>query len=51
MVFEDRSSLPYTESVLYEAMRIRPVGPLGVPRATNVDAQLRKTSLYIIYCY
>ncbi|XP_069116630.1 steroid 17-alpha-hydroxylase/17,20 lyase-like isoform X2 [Argopecten irradians] len=37
---EDRPSMPYTEAVLHETMRIATVAPLGVPHAARVDAKL-----------
>ncbi|XP_033763834.1 steroid 17-alpha-hydroxylase/17,20 lyase-like [Pecten maximus] len=36
----DRPSMPYTEAVLHETMRIATVAPLGVPHAARVDAKL-----------
>ncbi|KAJ8583378.1 cytochrome P450 [Rhizopogon salebrosus TDB-379] len=33
--FEDRASLPYVDAVLREVLRWKPIGPLGVPRATS----------------
>ncbi|KAG1899593.1 cytochrome P450 [Suillus fuscotomentosus] len=35
--FEDRTSLPYVESVLRETLRWQPVLPLGVPHVTTGD--------------
>ncbi|CAH1254419.1 CYP2J2 [Branchiostoma lanceolatum] len=35
-----RSQLPYTEAVITEIMRIKPVAPLGLPRATSNDTNL-----------
>ncbi|KAG0693089.1 cytochrome P450 [Suillus ampliporus] len=35
--FEDRTSLPYVNSVLRETMRWHPILPLGVPHATSSD--------------
>jgi hypothetical protein len=35
--FDDRSSLPYVESVLRETFRWHPILPLGVPHATSSD--------------
>ncbi|EIW84794.1 cytochrome P450 [Coniophora puteana RWD-64-598 SS2] len=36
--FQDRASLPYLEAVYRETMRLKPVGPIGVPHAaTNED--------------
>ncbi|KAG1829844.1 cytochrome P450 [Suillus variegatus] len=35
--FEDRTSLPYIESVLRETLRWQPVVPLGVPHVTTSD--------------
>ncbi|KAG2126244.1 cytochrome P450 [Suillus bovinus] len=36
-VFEDRTSLPYVESILRETFRWHPILPLGVPHATSSD--------------
>ena len=41
----DRARLPYTEAVLHETLRMRPVAPLGLPHTTACDTKLRK------YCY
>ncbi|KAH7908045.1 cytochrome P450 [Hygrophoropsis aurantiaca] len=35
--FEDRPSLPYIEAIVREILRWNPVGPLGVPHATNTN--------------
>jgi cytochrome P450 len=35
--FDDMSSLPYIEALRREAMRWRPVAPLGLMRAANSD--------------
>ncbi|KAG1855549.1 cytochrome P450 [Suillus subluteus] len=35
--FEDRTSLPYVESVLRETLRWLPVSPLGIPHAASSD--------------
>ncbi|KAH7921033.1 cytochrome P450 [Leucogyrophana mollusca] len=35
--FNDRLSLPYVEAILREALRWRPVVPLGIPHATSSD--------------
>ncbi|KAG2060510.1 cytochrome P450, partial [Suillus hirtellus] len=35
--FEDRTSLPYVESVLRETLRWQPVGPLSIPHVTTSD--------------
>ena len=35
--FHDRKSLPYTEAVYREVMRIRPVLPMGVPHTSIED--------------
>ncbi|KAJ3350907.1 hypothetical protein GGF32_004599 [Allomyces javanicus] len=32
--FEDMDAMPYTRAIIKEATRIRPVGPLGLPRQT-----------------
>ncbi|ESO98973.1 hypothetical protein LOTGIDRAFT_114147 [Lottia gigantea] len=37
---KDRSSLPYTEAVLHESMRICPVAPLSVPHTSQCDTTL-----------
>ncbi|KAG1789670.1 hypothetical protein EV424DRAFT_1290945, partial [Suillus variegatus] len=33
--FEDRTSLPYIESVLHETLRWQPIAPLGIPHGTT----------------
>nr|AVZ23848.1 cytochrome P450 [Thanatephorus cucumeris] len=38
---KDRESMPYTEAVLQEVMRLCPVVPLGLPHTTTEDIQLR----------
>ena len=38
----DRSKLPYTEAVLSETLRMQPVVPLGLPRATSCDTSIRE---------
>ena len=38
----DKSRLSYTEAVLHEAMRLYPIVPLAVPRATSCDVEIRK---------
>ena len=35
--FHDRESMPYTEAIYREVMRIRPVFPSGVPHASTED--------------
>ncbi|KAI6155079.1 cytochrome P450 [Pisolithus tinctorius] len=35
--FEDRKRLPYLQAVLFEAMRWRPIAPLGFPHATTTS--------------
>ncbi|KAG1734443.1 cytochrome P450 [Suillus paluster] len=35
--FEDRTSLPYVESVLRETFRWHPIAPMGIPHATSSD--------------
>ena len=35
--FRDRQSMPYTDAIYREVMRIRPVFPLGSPHATIED--------------
>ncbi|KAG1829824.1 cytochrome P450 [Suillus variegatus] len=35
--FEDRTSLPYVESVLRETLRWQPIIPLGIPHVTTSD--------------
>ncbi|XP_021359334.1 steroid 17-alpha-hydroxylase/17,20 lyase-like [Mizuhopecten yessoensis] len=37
---KDRSSLPYTEAVLHEVMRVATVSPLGIPHAARVDSMI-----------
>ena len=36
-----RPQLLYTEAVIQEAMRLLPVSPLSVPRATHCDVEIR----------
>ena len=43
-----RPRLPYTEAVLHEAMRIFPVAPLALPRATSCDVEIRKCCFNVI---
>ena len=38
--WKDRHNMPYTEAVMTEVMRIRPVLPLGVPHATVEDIDI-----------
>ena len=38
----DRPHLPYTEAVFRETMRMFPVLPVGFPRATSCDVEIRK---------
>lgn len=35
--FSDRDSLPYVEAVLKEALRMHPIGPMGLPHVTTSD--------------
>jgi cytochrome P450 len=35
--FNDRESMPYTEAIYREVMRIRPTIPMGVPHANTED--------------
>ena len=37
-----RPRLSYTEAVLHEAIRMYPIVPLALPRATSCDVDLRK---------
>ncbi|XP_069116671.1 steroid 17-alpha-hydroxylase/17,20 lyase-like [Argopecten irradians] len=37
---DDRPSMPYTEAVLHEVMRVATVAPVGLPHAARVDAKL-----------
>ena len=37
-----RPRLSYTEAVLHEAMRMYPIAPLALPRATSCDVDIRK---------
>ncbi|XP_072016157.1 cytochrome P450 2U1-like [Amphiura filiformis] len=37
---KDRQNLPYTEATIMEVQRVTSILPLGVPRATNVDATI-----------
>ena len=42
-----RPHLPYTEAFCTEVMRIYPITPLGIPRATSCDVDIRKLLLFI----
>ena len=35
--FHDRESMPYTDAIYREVMRIRPVFPLGLPHGSTED--------------
>ena len=35
--FHDRESMPYTDAIYREVMRIRPVLPMGLPHASTED--------------
>ncbi len=44
----DKSNLHYTNAVLHEAMRIKPVAPNGVPRKTTTDCVVGKKRLLLL---
>ena len=35
--FNDRESMPYTDAIYREVMRIRPVAPMGFPHTSTED--------------
>ena len=35
--FSDRDDLPYIEAIVYELLRWRPPGPMGLPHALSED--------------
>jgi len=42
--YSDQRRLPYVEAVILEAMRLAPVVPLALPRFTDVDVDVSKTT-------
>ncbi|XP_071482208.1 cytochrome P450 2B2-like [Diadema antillarum] len=39
--YEDRTSMPYTEATIMEALRFRPIAPSGVPHRCTADMEVR----------